>query len=440
MTNEEKVTPHDQDTEKAYVSNCLQHLACLDDAIELGAEKWVFDDGNKAILDAAFSLRDQNEPVDVTSVGSKMVEQGTAEKWLPELVTVFGHSATMAHHSHYGKVIRGQWVKRQIIKTLETNLESAYEDETVGDDLINEVETEVLSIRETCEMKDGSLVSGKDAVMKLLENIEKAQVGGGGLAGHPTGIVQLDAMTSGFQGGNLVLLPARPSTGKTACLITILMGLLEIDVPCACFTLEMQTKEIMRRMICMGTGIEYRKLLEGGLSQTDLANIMRVSGNIADASFIIDDTPALGLNQFRTRCRRLARNGVKVVGVDYVQLMRHYTKRSRDNRQVEIADISAGVKSTLKECNMTGIILAQLNRDVEKTARKPRLSDIRESGALEQDADIVMCIYRPNRESEDYIDLNEEPCSFEILKNRNGPTGSIPMTFHKKSMRFRERA
>ena len=439
MDDEGRTLPNDEGAEKSYVSNILQSETCLDDAIEDGAQRWIFDEGLQAVIAACFELREHSEPVDITTVASKMLEHKTLEKFGPALLAdIIGQSPTIAHQNHYGQVVRGNWLKRTVICTLEKQIDAAYDESTLGDLLIDGVETDVLAIREECEMKDGSLESSKDVVMSLVDNIEAAQIRGGGLAGFPTGLVGLDEMTSGFQPGNLVLIPARPSQGKTALLVSLLSGLIDTEVPCAMFTLEMQSKEIMRRFICLKTGVAYKKLLEGGLSQVELANIMRASGEMADASFILDDTPALTLGQFRSRCRRLARQGVKVIGVDYIQLMRNYTKRSKENRQVEIADISAGIKSTLKECEMTGLVLAQLNRDVDKTARKPRLSDIRESGALEQDCDICACIYRPHKDSEDYIDENVEPCELILLKNRNGPTGSIKMNFDKNRMRFKQ--
>ena len=258
-------------------------------------------------------------------------------------------------------------------------------------------------------------------------------------------------MTSGLHGGEMIVIAARPSMGKTSLAMNMAEHIaIDLGIPVGIFSLEMTAESLVMRMLCSQTKVSMQDIRTGTLSVQDLTRMTNQAGKLSSAPIHIDDTPGLSILNLRSRARRMMEKGIKLFVIDYLQLLHSTSARADNNRQQEIADISNGIKSLAKELNVPIIVLSQLNRDVEKEKnRPPRLSDLRESGAIEQDADLVLLIYRPDKKTDKYSrqeDIDEEPeeskfnmaveVKLIIAKQRNGPTGDVDLIFLKNYTRF----
>jgi replicative DNA helicase len=285
----------------------------------------------------------------------------------------------------------------------------------------------------------------KELVRTAITTIEEYHQRQGMLTGLSTGFADLDRMTTGLHGGEMVVIAARPSVGKTSLAMNIAEHVaVEGRLPVGVFSLEMTAESLVLRMLCSRSRVNLRSIREGFLAERDFPRLTGAAGKLAAAPLFIDDTSNLSILQLRAKARRMnLQYGVKLFVVDYLQLV-HSTAKRAENRQQEIADISSGIKALSKELNVPVIVLSQLNREVEKEKnRQPRLSDLRESGAIEQDADLVALLYRAAVETEDgqpSADLDAIPVKLLIAKQRNGPTGEIDLTFLKGYTRFESAA
>jgi replicative DNA helicase len=269
------------------------------------------------------------------------------------------------------------------------------------------------------------------------------------LTGIGTGFVDFDKMTTGLHEGEMVVIAARPSVGKTSLAMNIAEHVaLELKIPTGVFSLEMTADQLVLRMLCSRSRVNLRSIRDGFLAERDFPKLTGAAGKLAAAPLIVDDTSALSILQLRARARRMKQqHGIQLFVIDYLQLL-HSTSRKAENRQQEIADISGGIKALAKELAVPIIVLSQLNREVEKRAgedAKPRLSDLRESGAIEQDADLVGLLYRETKSKDGEDDANEAeqdaiPMKLYIAKQRNGPTGDVALTFLKSYTRFESAA
>jgi replicative DNA helicase len=263
------------------------------------------------------------------------------------------------------------------------------------------------------------------------------------LTGVGTGFMDLDKMTSGLHAGEMIVIAARPSMGKTSLAMNIAEHVaIDERLPVGVFSLEMTAESLVLRMLCSRSRVNLRSVRDGFLAERDFPKLTGAAGKLAGAPLFIDDTAALSILQLRAKARRMAQQyGIKLFVVDYLQLL-HSTARRAENRQQEIADISNGIKALAKELNLPVIVLSQLNRELEREKnRKPRLSDLRESGAIEQDADVVGLLYKPSSDEDEGADGggNEQeavPVNLLIAKQRNGPTGDVALTFLKSYTRF----
>jgi replicative DNA helicase len=278
-------------------------------------------------------------------------------------------------------------------------------------------------------------------VRTAITTIEEYHQRQGMLTGLSTGFMDLDKLTTGLHGGEMIVIAARPSVGKTSLAMNIAEHVaVDQRLPVGVFSLEMTAESLVLRMLCSRSRVNLRSLREGFLAERDFPRLTGAAGRLAAAPLFIEDTSNLSILQLRAKARRMhLQSGVKLFVVDYLQLL-HSTARRAENRQQEIADISSGIKGLAKELNVPVLVLSQLNREVEKEKnRKPRLSDLRESGAIEQDADLVALLYRATSDDEDGVVSAEPeaiPVNLLIAKQRNGPTGEIPLTFLKGYTRF----
>lgn len=348
--------------------------------------------------------------------------------------------------SYYLNIVRDKYLLRSLVQTCTQIAEDVYGNPGDVELVMDRAEKEILRING--EWTQSSTQSMQELVMNAFQTVQNYFARKGKLTGLGTGFTQLDKLTSGLHGGEMIVIAARPGMGKTSLAMNIAEHVaIELQQPVGVFSLEMTAESLVMRMLCSRTHISMQSIRAGILTRQDFTHMTGEAGKLASAPIHIDDTPGLSILNLRSRARRMMENGVKLFVIDYLQLMHSSISRGSDsNRQQEIADISNGVKSLAKELNVPIIILSQLNRDVEKEKnRTPRLSDLRESGAIEQDADIVLLIYRPNNK-QDFP--NEEdgggnqqaeevvPVKIIIAKQRNGPTGDIDLIFLKNYTRF----
>jgi replicative DNA helicase len=311
--------------------------------------------------------------------------------------------------------------------------------------LLDEAEKEIFAI--TGEHVKTEIVPTKALVMEAIERIEKLYENRGSVTGLSTGFVELDRMTSGLHAAEMIVIAARPAMGKTAFAMNIAEHVsMDIGKAVAVFSLEMSSQQLVQRILCSRAKVDLQRVRNGFLSERDFPNLTAAASQVAAAKMFIDDTPGLTITELRAKARRLkSQHDIQLIVIDYLQLLRSMSRRAQDNRQLEISEISAGIKGLAKELALPIIVIAQLNRQPEARAKeggRPRLSDLRESGSIEQDADLVGLLVRPEYYETDDEAKQERAGEAELIiaKQRNGPTGDVPLTFLKQYTRFETRA
>src|SRR3989475_10266329 len=307
---------------------------------------------------------------------------------------------------------------------------------------MDEVERDILRISESRVQSHTNTI--KELVKKAINTIEDFHQRQGVLTGVGTGFTDFDRMTNGLHGGEMVVIAARPSMGKTSLAMNVAEHVaIDLRLPVGIFSLEMTAESLVLRMLCSRSRVNLRNVREGFLAERDFPKLTGAAGKLSGAPLFIDDSSGLSILQLRAKARRMyQQHGIKLFVIDYLQLL-HSTSRRAENRQQEIADISNGIKALAKELKVPVIVLSQLNRELEKDKnRKPRLSDLRESGAIEQDADLVALLYKPSSgdDDESAVEQDAVPVNLLIAKQRNGPTGDVNLTFLKSYTRFESAA
>jgi replicative DNA helicase len=346
----------------------------------------------------------------------------------------------------YVDILLEKYLLRRMIQTCIAIERRAFEHEGDVEMLLDEVERDIFQI--TQERVSGSAASMRELVHKAISKIEEYHTNQGMLTGIATGFVDFDKMTTGLHEGEMVVIAARPSVGKTSLAMNIAEHVaLELKVPVGVFSLEMTADQLVLRMLCSRSRVNLRSIRDGFLAERDFPKLTGTAGKMAGAPLFIDDSAGLSILQLRAKARRMWQQyGIKLFVIDYLQLL-HSTSRRAENRQQEISEISGGLKSLAKELGVPVIVLSQLNRELEKRGpgERPRLSDLRESGAIEQDADLVGLLYRETKNKDGEEEVNEVeqdaiPVKLFIAKQRNGPTGDVDLTFLKGYTRFESAA
>src|SRR5437667_5161671 len=361
----------------------------------------------------------------------------------PFVTSLFTFVPTAANVDYYLEIVRDKYVLRQIISTCTESVRRAYEEQGEVGVLLDEVRQKIFNVGD--DRFRGQLLTMKEQVMGALESIEKLYERRGGITGLSTGFTEFDRMTSGLHPAEMVVIAARPSMGKTALAMNICEHVaIGQKLPVAVFSLEMSSQQLVQRMLCSRARVNLQRVRDGFLAERDFPSLTAAASKLAEARIFIDDAASLSILELRAKARRLkAQEDVQLIVVDYLQLLRSTTRRAQDNRQLEISEISAGLKALAKELNIPVIVVAQLNRQPEqRSGGKPRLSDLRESGSIEQDADLVGLLVRPELYEEDEEARVEKAGEAELIiaKQRNGPVGEIPLTFLKEYTRFETRA
>jgi replicative DNA helicase len=444
----DRLPPHAQEAEQG-VLGCvmLSPNECLGECIEKfksGGEVF-YDLRHQTIFGALVDMFDRREAIDVITLQQRLKDKQLLEQvggiaYLSALPDVVPSAANL---SYYMDIVLEKFLLRKMIRTCTEVVRRAYEYEGEIDALMDEVERDILRISESRVQSHTDTI--KDLVKKAINTIEEFHQRQGALTGVGSGFTDLDKMTSGFHGGEMIVIAARPSMGKTSLAMNIAEHVaIELRLPVGVFSLEMTSESLVLRMLCSRSRVNLRNVRDGFLAERDFPKLTGAAGKLANAPLFIDDSSGLSILQLRAKARRMFQQfGIKLFVVDYLQLL-HSTARRAENRQQEIADISSGIKSLAKELDVPVIVLSQLNRELEREKnRKPRLSDLRESGAIEQDADLVGLLYKPNAGDDDGGPAVEEEAAavnLLIAKQRNGPTGDVNLTFLKSYTRFESAA
>src|SRR5438552_5077213 len=445
----DRLPPHSPEAEKG-VLGCvlLSPNDCMGECIEkLKSGPDVFYDlRHQTIFNALAEMYDSREPIDVITLQQRLKNKQLLEEVggiaylssLPDMVP------SAANLSYYLDIVQEKYLLRKMIHTCTSVVSRVYDFEGEVDMLMDEVERDILRISESRVQSHTSTI--KDLVKKAINTIEDFHQRQGTLTGIGTGFTDLDKMTSGFHPGEMIVIAARPSMGKTSLAMNVAEHVaIDLRLPVAVLSLEMTSDSLVLRMLCSRSRVNLRNVRDGFLAERDFPKLTGAAGKLASSPLFVDDSSALSILQLRAKARRMFQQyGIKLFVVDYLQLL-HSTSRRAENRQQEIADISSGIKALAKELKVPIIVLSQLNRELEREKnRKPRLSDLRESGAIEQDADLVGLLYKPSSSDDDEnsnaADDEAVPVNLLIAKQRNGPTGDVNLTFLKPYTRFESAA
>ena len=429
------VQPHSEEAELAVLGSMLSSKEAVSKSIQWLTPDVFYKDAHGKIFSAMELLFDKGEPVDTVSVidllkKNKELESVGGTYFITGLVESV---PTAAHVERYSKIVMEKALLRSLITLSHSIAKEAYEDSQDVADILDTVEQSIFSI--TQNRLKGGFTQINDIVVAALEKLELIRASGGSVIGVPSGLLDLDDITSGFQDGDLIIIAGRPGMGKTALALSMIRNAaLEADVGVGMFSLEMANHQLAMRLLCAEARVDSHFVRTGKLPAKLWKNLGLSAGDLEKAPIYLDDSPALTVLELRAKARRLkAEHNIGMIVVDYLQLMQG--PRGVENRQQEISVISRSLKALAKELSIPVVALSQLSRAVEQRAdRKPQLSDLRESGAIEQDADVVIFLYRPWVYSQE--DEDEGKAEIIVAKQRNGPTGHISASFISKYARF----
>src|SRR5437867_733805 len=446
----DRLPPHSIEAERGVLGCVLLSPGdCLGVCIEKfkSGPELFYDLRHRHIYESLVEMYDHREAIDLLTVQQRLKDRNQLEAvgGLAYLSSLPDAVPSAANLTYYMDIVREKHLLRRMIQTCTGVVGQVYEHEGEVDALLDEVERDVLRISE--ERVESSTRTIKDLVNRAINTIEIYHQRQGMLTGIGTGFEDFDKMTSGLHAGEMFVIAARPSMGKTSLAMNIAEHVaVDERLPVGVFSLEMTADSLVLRLLCSRARVNLRNVRDGFLAERDFPKLTGSAGKLAGAPLYIDDTPAMSILQLRAKARRMSQQyGVKLFVIDYLQLL-HSTSRRAENRQQEIADISNGIKALAKELKVPVMVLSQLNRELEKDKnRKPRLSDLRESGAIEQDADLVALLYKPTGGEDDDPDksgLEQDavPVNLLIAKQRNGPTGDVALTFLRAYTRFESAA
>jgi len=435
----DRLPPQAVEVEQAVLGAMLIDQRAVGRAIEILDENAFYHGPNARIYQAIIALYERNEAIDQLTLAEELKRRGQLEEvgGVVYLATLAAEVATAANIDHHAKIVLDKGLSRSLIETAAEISSRAFEGRTEVNELIDWSERRIFSLSER------RLNQGFEAIESVLhetfEHIETAHNRVSSVSGVDTGFTELNDMTSGFQPGDLIIMAARPSVGKTALALSLARNAaVEHGVGVAVFSLEMSKQQVAQRLLCVETKVDLHKLRTGRLNEDDWMHLTQHVGRLAQAPLYIDDTPGITVLEARAKARRLEReHGLGMIVIDYMQLMGSH--QNFGSREQEVSHISRGLKGLAKELNVPVLSLSQLSRATEaRTDRRPQLSDLRESGSIEQDADVVTFIYRPDlyglRTEEG--DSQEGVAEIIVGKQRNGPTGSVKLMWNANSATF----
>ncbi|MDD2943126.1 MAG: replicative DNA helicase [bacterium] len=425
-----RVPPNSLEAEISVIGAVLLDNDVVNIVMELLQESDFYQRSNQMVFAAILSLVEHSKPIDVVTLAEELRMRGELDAvggvdYLGQLV----HAVpTSANAEFYARAVKDMSLRRRVIHEASQIVDDAFNCNSSADNFIDEVEQRIFQVSESRSKKGFSRVS--DIVKESIKEVERRYISNEPLTGISTGFIDLDEMTSGLQPSDLIIVAGRPSMGKTALALSIAKHVgLESGKGVAVFSLEMPKNQIVTRLLCADARVSNSRVRSGKLGETDFPALVDSASRIAQASIFVDDTPAISVIEMRAKVRRLHReNPLSLVMVDYLQLMRGNTGRRNDSREQEISAISGALKALAKEINVPVIALSQLNRSLEnRNDKRPIMADLRESGAIEQDADIIGFVYRDEVYNPDTTDKGV--AEFIISKHRNGPVGTVRMAF-----------
>jgi len=444
-----RTPPHSVEAEQGVLGSMLiSPRETIAECVEKINEEYFYVPAHRTIYNVLVDLWNTGQAIDLITFTQVLRDRHLLDSvgGAAFVTSLFTFVPTAANVGYYLEIVRDKYILREIISAATESVRRAYEEQDEVNNLLDEVEQRIFAVGE--DRFKGEMLSMKEQVMSTLESIEKLFENKGAITGVSTGFRDLDKLTSGLHSSEMIVIAARPSMGKTALAMNIAEhAAIEVKLPVAIFSLEMSAQQLVQRMLCSRARVNLAKTRDGFLAEADFPKLTHAASKLAEAKIFIDDSAGLTILELRAKARRLkAQQNVQLIIVDYLQLLRSTSRRAQDNRQLEISEISAGLKGLAKELKIPIIVAAQLNRNPEIRTGSgkgvPRLADLRESGSIEQDADLVGLLVR----EEYYADSDEERTELEgkaeliIAKQRNGPIGQVKLTFLKDFTRFEDRA
>ncbi len=430
-----RVPPHSVEAEESVLGAMLLSEASISDVLERIRSDDFYKPAHRKIFDGVVSLFARGEAIDSVTVAEELRRSGHLEDigGKPYLFHLVSSVPAASNAAYYARIVEETALLRRLIEATQQASAMAFESGDDVDHIVDQVEQLVFSVAE--KRLGDNFKHIRDLLHEQLEEVEKLQERGGSLTGVASGFVDLDNLTSGFQKSNLVIVAARPSFGKTSLALNIAQqAATDHGVPVAIFSLEMSRIELVQRLVCAEALVDVHKLRRGNLSDQDWSRLATAVGRLADAPIYIDDTESVTVLEIRAKARRLKqKSGLGLVIIDYLQLMSG--PRRSENRQQEISEVSRSLKILARELDLPVIAVSQLSRAVEsRQDKRPMLADLRESGALEQDADVVVFIYRDEVYNPDSTDKGT--AEILVAKHRNGPVGRLKLTFLENYTKF----
>lgn len=425
-----KIPPNSKEAETSILGAILIDKDAIVEVADILSANCFYDSTHQVIFETALELYEERIPIDLVTMAERMKQKKKLEKiggrtYLAKLVNSV---PTSAHAVSYAQIVKDLYTKRELAGASATISEVAFNEEVNADEALDKAEQEIFSLSQQHLKKIPT--SLREALAESFDRLDELQKRADGLRGVPSGFQDLDDYLAGFQDSNMIILAARPGIGKTAWALNIARHVsVEKKLPACFFSLEMSKEELVDRLLVRQADIDAWKMKTGQLDDKDLSSLSEAMGVLAEAPLYIDDTPGLNILQIRTKARRLQiEKGLDLIIVDYLQLM--HSRRRWDSRVQEVSDISQGLKNLARELKVPVLALSQLSRAVEQRGgNRPRLADLRESGSIEQDADVVMFLYRDDEE-------NREVVNCDIAKHRNGPVGQFELYFNPKKVSF----
>ena len=432
-----RVLPHSVEAEQSVIGSMLMDREAIIAASEIITADDFYQHQYGVMFESMVELFNENRPVDLITLQNRLKEKDVPPEvssldFVRDIITTVPTSANV---KSYANIVREKAVLRRLIKINEDIANTCYVGKEPLETILATTEKTVFDLLQS--RNSGDFVPIRQVAMNVLEKIEEASKNQGTVTGIPTGFIDLDYKTSGLQPSDFVLIAARPSMGKTAFVLNLVDHIaVKKGLPCMVFSLEMSKEQLVNRMLAMESNVDSQKLRTGTLSDSDWDAVVEGIGVIGNSKLIIDDTPGISIMELRSKCRKMKLEyGLSVVIIDYLQLMSGSGKGGGDNRQQEISEISRSLKALARELSAPVIALSQLSRACEtRQDHRPMLSDLRESGAIEQDADVVMFLYR-----DDYYNKDTDmPNIAEVIiaKQRNGPIGTVNLVWRPEFTKF----
>jgi len=434
-----KLPPQNVEAEQSVLGGILIENDAINKVLEILTPEDFYRDAHRRIYNALINLSVRDEPADLITLTNELrkIDQLDGAGGASYIASLIDSVPTAANIEYYARIVKEKSILRQLIQTSTEIITESYQDRSDVESFLDEAERSIFQISENRVRP--SFYPIRDIVKQSFKTLERLYEKKELITGVPSGFKELDQMTAGFQPSDLIIVAGRPSMGKTAfCLNVAQYAAIEKRTPVAIFSLEMSKEQLVIRLLCSEAHVEGTRLRTGFLSEGDWPRLTIAAGNLSEAPIFIDDTAALSVLELRAKARRLkADQGLGMVIIDYLQLMRGRARA--ESRQQEISEISRSLKAVAKELSIPVIAVSQLSRKTEeRTGMRPQLSDLRESGAIEQDADLILFLYRDEVYNRSEDNPNRGKAEMIIGKQRNGPTGKIELAFLSKFTTFKE--